>query len=81
MLARSEDLGRVFEYQAPTLSVDHRKALERRCDEIAGAELAEGRTVMVYYEQSTERDVGVRLMQILSPSQWWRREAYRAAPH
>ena len=43
----SEDLGRVLEYQAPTLSPDHRYPLERRCDAIVGAELAEGRTVMV----------------------------------
>jgi hypothetical protein len=42
----SEDLGRVLEYQAPTLSPDHRYLLERRCNAIVGAELAEGRTVM-----------------------------------
>jgi hypothetical protein len=53
----SEDLGRVLEYQAPTLSPDHCYPLERRCDAIVGAELTEGRSVMVYYEQSTERDV------------------------
>src|SRR6266516_2284561 len=62
----SEDLGRVLEYQAPTRSPDYRYPLERRCDEITQAELAEGRSVMIYYEQSTERDVGARLMQILS---------------
>jgi hypothetical protein len=67
----SEDLGRVLEYQAPTLSPDHRYPLERRCDEIVGAELAEGRTVMAYYEQSTERDVGARLMQILARQNPW----------
>jgi hypothetical protein len=44
----SEDLGWLLEYQAPTLSPDHRYPLERRCDEIVGAELAEGRTVMAY---------------------------------
>jgi len=68
----SEDLGRVLEYQAPTLSPDHRYPLERRCDEIVGAELAEGRTVMAYYEQSTERDVGARLMQILDQHNPWK---------
>jgi hypothetical protein len=62
----SEDLGRVLEYQAPTLSPDHRYPLERRCDAIVGAELAEGRTIMAYYEQSSERDVGARLMHILA---------------
>ena len=67
----SEDLGRMLEYQAPTLSPDHRYPLERRCDQIVGAELAEGRSVMVYYEQSTERDVGARLMQILSAHNPW----------
>ena len=67
----SEDLGRVLEYQAPTLSPDHRYPLERRCDAIVGAELAEGRSVMVYYEQSTERDVGARLMHILSQHNPW----------
>jgi hypothetical protein len=68
----SEDLGHVLEYQAPTLSPDHRYPLERRCDAIVGAELAEGRTVMAYYEQSTERDVGARLMQILSQHNPWK---------
>jgi hypothetical protein len=68
----SEDLGRVLEYQAPTLSPDHRYPLERRCDEIVGAELSEGRTVMAYYEQSTERDVGARLMQILAEHNPWK---------
>jgi hypothetical protein len=68
----SEDLGRVLEYQAPTLSPDHRYPLERRCDAIVGAELAEGRTVMAYYEQSTERDVGTRLMHILSQHNPWK---------
>jgi len=67
----SEELGRVLEYQALTLSPDYRYPLERRCDEITGAELAEGRTVMVYYDQSTERDVGARLMQILSRHNPW----------
>ena len=68
----SEELGRVLEYQAPTLSPDHRYPLERRCEAIVGAELAEGRSVMVYYEQSTERDVGARLMQVLSRHDPWR---------
>nr|MDQ2996437.1 hypothetical protein [Chloroflexota bacterium] len=68
----SEDLGRVLEYQAPTLSPDHRYPLERRCDAIVGTELAEGRTVMAYYEQSTERDVGARLMQILDQHNPWK---------
>jgi len=68
----SEDLGRVLEYQAPTLSPDHHYPLERRCDEIVGAELAEGRSVMVYYEQSVERDVGARLMQILAQHNPWK---------
>jgi len=68
----SEDIGRVLEYQAPTLSPDHRYPLERRCDAIVGAELAEGRTVMAYYEQSTERDVGARLMQILGRHNPWK---------
>jgi len=68
----SEDLGRVLEYQAPTLSPDHRYPLERRCDEIVGAELAEGRTVMAYYEQSSERDVGARLMHILAQHNPWK---------
>jgi len=68
----SEDLGRVLEYQAPTLSPDHRYPLERRCHEIVGAELAEGRTVMAYYEQSVERDVGARLMQILAQHNPWK---------
>src|SRR5439155_5851808 len=67
----SEELGRVLEYQAPTLSPNHRYPLERRCDEITHTELAEGRTVMVYYDQSTERDVGARLMQILSHHDPW----------
>jgi SAM-dependent methyltransferase len=67
----SEDLGRVLEYQAPTLSPDHRYPLERRCDEIVGAELAERRTVMVYYEQSMERDVGTRLMRSLAQHTPW----------
>jgi hypothetical protein len=67
----SEDLGRVLEYQAPTLSPDHRYPLERHCDEIVSAELAEGRTVMAYYEQSTERDVGARLMQVLNRHNPW----------
>src|SRR5215213_1025019 len=62
----SEDLGRVLEYQAPTLSPDRRYPLERRCDAVVSAELAEGRSVMAYYEQSVERDVGARLMQILA---------------
>jgi hypothetical protein len=43
----SEELGRVIEYQAPTLSPDHRYPLERRCDAIVGAELAEGRSIAV----------------------------------
>jgi hypothetical protein len=68
----SEDLGRVLEYQAPTLSPDHRYPLERRCDEIVAAELAEGRTVMAYYEQSSERDVGARLMEVLSQHNPWK---------
>jgi hypothetical protein len=68
----SEELGRVLEYQAPTLSPDHRYPLERRCDALVGAELAEGRIVMVYYEQSTERDVGARLMQILGRHNPWK---------
>ncbi len=68
----SENLGRVLEYQAPTRSPDHRYPLERRCDAIVGAELAEGRSVMVYYEQSTERDVGARLMQVLSRHNPWK---------
>jgi len=68
----SEDLGRVLEYQAPTLSPDHRYPLERRCDAIVGAELVEGRSVMVYYEQSTERDVGERLMQVLAQHNPWK---------
>jgi hypothetical protein len=67
----SEELGRVLEYQAPTRSPDYRYPLERRCDEITQAELAEGRSVMIYYEQSTERDVGARLMQILSGHNPW----------
>jgi hypothetical protein len=67
----SEDLGRVLEYQAPTLSPDHRYPLECSCDAIVGAELAEGRTVMAYYEQSAERDVGARLMHILSAHNPW----------
>jgi hypothetical protein len=68
----SEALGRVLEYQAPTRSPDHCYPLERRCDEIAGAELAAGRTVMIYYEQSVERDVGARLMQILGQHNPWK---------
>src|SRR5262249_42930300 len=68
----SEDLGRVLEYQAQTLSPDHHYPLERRCDEIVHKELAEGRTVMVYYEQSTERDVGARLMHILAQHNPWK---------
>jgi hypothetical protein len=68
----SEDLGRVLEYQAPTLSPDHRYPLERHCDAVVGAELAEGRTVMAYYEQSIERDVGARLMQILAQHTPWK---------
>jgi hypothetical protein len=68
----SEDLGRVLEYQAPTLSPDHRYPLERRCDTIVGAELDEGRSIMVYYEQSTERDVGARLMQMLAQHNPWK---------
>jgi hypothetical protein len=68
----SEDLGHVLEYQAPTLSPDHRYPLERRCDAIVGAELAEGRSIMVYYEQSTERDVGERLMQVLAQYNPWK---------
>ncbi|HEX5692670.1 MAG TPA: helicase-related protein, partial [Roseiflexaceae bacterium] len=68
----SEDLGRVLEYQAPTLSPDHRYPLERRCAAIVGAELAEGRTVMAYYEQSAERDVGARLRQILNAYNPWK---------
>jgi hypothetical protein len=68
----SEELGRVLEYQALTLSPDYRYPLERRCDEITSAELAEGRTVMVYYDQSMERDVGARLMQILSHHNPWK---------
>jgi predicted RNA-binding Zn-ribbon protein involved in translation (DUF1610 family) len=68
----SEELGRVLEYQAPTLSPDHRYPLERRCDEIVGGELAEGRAVMVYYEQSSERDVGARLMHILAQHNPWK---------
>jgi hypothetical protein len=68
----SEDLGRVLEYQAPTLSPDHRYPLERRCDEITGTELAMGRTVMIYYEQSSQRDVGARLMQVLSRHSPWK---------
>jgi hypothetical protein len=68
----SEDLGRVLEYQAPTLSPDHCYPLERRCDAITSAELAAGRIVMVYYDQSTERDVGARLMQILSHHNPWK---------
>ncbi len=68
----SEDLGRVLEYHAPTLSPDHCYPLERRCDELIGTELAEGRTVMVYYEQSTERDVGARLMEILKRHNPWK---------
>jgi hypothetical protein len=68
----SEDHGRVLEYQASTLSPDHHYPIERRCDEIVGAELAEGRVVMVYYEQSTERDVGARLMQILRRHNPWK---------
>jgi hypothetical protein len=68
----SEDLGRVLEYQAPTLSSDHRYPLERRCEAIVGTELAEGRSVMVYYEQSVERDVGTRLMHILSRYNPWK---------
>lgn len=68
----SENLGRVLEYQAPTLSPDHRYPLERRCDTIVGTELAEDRVVMVYYEQSTERDVGARLLQILGGHNPWK---------
>jgi hypothetical protein len=68
----SEDLGRVLEYQAPCLSSDHRYPLERRCDEITHTELAEGRIVMIYYEQSTERDVGARLMQVLGQHNAWK---------
>jgi hypothetical protein len=68
----SEDLGRVLEYHAPTLSPDHRYPLERRCDALVAAELAEARTVMIYYEQSTERDVGARLMQILGRHNPWK---------
>ncbi|MDQ2997011.1 MAG: hypothetical protein M3R61_08160, partial [Chloroflexota bacterium] len=68
----SEDLGRVLEYQAPTLSPDHRYPLERRCEAIVGTELAEGRTVMAYYEQSTERDVGTRLMEVLKGHNPWK---------
>ncbi|HEY3228849.1 MAG TPA: helicase-related protein, partial [Roseiflexaceae bacterium] len=68
----SEHLGRILEYQAPTLSPDHCYPLERRCDEITSAELAAGRTVMIYYEQSTERDVGARLMRILSRHNPWK---------
>jgi hypothetical protein len=68
----SEELGRVLEYQAPTLSPEHRYPLERRCDAIVGAELAEERTVMVYYEQSMERDVGARLLHILSQYNPWK---------
>jgi hypothetical protein len=68
----SEELGRVLEYQAPTLSPEHRYPLERRCDAIVGAELAEERTVMVYYEQSMERDVGARLMHILARHNPWK---------
>ena len=67
----SEDLGRVLEYQAPTLSPEHHYPLERRCHALVSAELAEGRTVMVYYEQSVERDVGARLMHILSAHNPW----------
>jgi hypothetical protein len=68
----SEDLGRVLEYLAPTLSPEHRYPLERRCDVIVGAELAERRTLMVYYEQSSERDVGARLMHILAQHNPWK---------
>jgi hypothetical protein len=68
----SENLGRVLEYQAPTLSPDHRYPLERRCEAIVGTELAEGRTVMAYYEQSSERDVGARLMHILTQHNPWK---------
>jgi hypothetical protein len=68
----SEDLGRVLEYQAPMLSPDHRYPLERRCDAIVGAELAQRRSVMVYYEQSVERDVGARLMHILTAHNPWK---------
>jgi hypothetical protein len=68
----SEDLGRMLEYQASTLSPNHCYPLERRCDALVGAELAEGRSVMVYYEQSTERDVGTRLMHILSAHNPWK---------
>jgi hypothetical protein len=68
----SEELGRVLEYQAPTLSPDHLYPIERHCDEIVGAELAEGRSVMVYYEQSTERDVGARLLHILGTHNPWK---------
>jgi hypothetical protein len=68
----SEDLGRVLEYQASTLSPDHHYPLERRCDAVVSAELAEGRTVMAYYEQSVERDVGARLMQILAQHNPWK---------
>src|SRR5215218_416887 len=50
----------------------NRYPLERRCDTIVGTELAEGRTVMTYYEQSTERDVGARLLQILSRHNPWK---------
>ena len=62
----------MLEYYAPTLSPDHRYPLERRCDAIVGTELAEGRIVMVYYEQSTERDVGARLLQILGGHNPWK---------
>ncbi len=68
----SEDLGRVLEYHAPTLSPDHHYPLERRCDALIGTELAENRVVMVYYEQSTERDVGARLLQILGRHNPWK---------
>lgn len=78
-------------FQAPVLASDHRYPIEQRLRAIVTAELAEGRTVMIYYEQNDIRSAADRLCAVLADLDPWvlpnsvepedREEAIRAAYH
>lgn len=58
-------------FTAPVLPADHIYPLERRLRAIVTDEMAEGRTVMCYYEQNDVRDTARRLSWVLEAFNPW----------
>lgn len=66
-----DKVGKRLLVRTPVLTRDHRYPLERRLVEIVAQELAEGRRVMLYFEQNDLRSMARRLEEVVKDFSPW----------